>query len=77
MDTFVTYTKALVKFMMGQKVINRKCHQTFLSADRGESTIIIPNLYANKGALWRIQGVGKVIVRINPDFRRLKSVLKN
>ena len=42
MDSFVTDTQALVKFMMGQKVINEKSHQAFLSADRGESTIIIP-----------------------------------
>jgi len=42
MDSFVTDTQALVKFMMGQKVINEISHQAFLSADRGESTIIIP-----------------------------------
>ena len=42
MDSFVTDTQALVKFMMGQKVINEISHQAFLSADRGESIIIIP-----------------------------------
>lgn len=42
MDSFVTDTQALVKFMMGKKVINNKSHQAFQSADKGESTIIIP-----------------------------------
>jgi predicted nucleic acid-binding protein len=42
MDSFVTDTQALVKFMMGKKVINDRCHQAFQSADKGESTIIIP-----------------------------------
>lgn len=28
--------------MMGKKVINDRCHQAFQSADKGESTIIIP-----------------------------------
>lgn len=42
MDSFVTDTQALVKFMMGKKVINEKVHQAFLSADKGESAIIIP-----------------------------------
>lgn len=42
MSSYVTDTQALVKFMMGQKVINHQCHQAFLSADRGENTIIIP-----------------------------------
>lgn len=42
MDSFVTDTQALVKFMMGNKVINERCHKAFLSADKGESTIIIP-----------------------------------
>jgi len=27
--------------MVGKKVINEECHQAFLSADRGENTIII------------------------------------
>jgi len=42
MDSFVTDTQALVKFMMGQRVISDRCHQAFQSADKGESTIIIP-----------------------------------
>ena len=42
MADYVTDTQALVKFMMGKKVINDKAHQAFLSADKGESTIIIP-----------------------------------
>ena len=42
MDRFVTDTQALVKFMMGKKVINDKSHQAFLAADRGETLIIIP-----------------------------------
>ncbi len=42
MPSFVTDTQALVKFMMGKKVINDTAHQAFLSADKGEATIIIP-----------------------------------
>ena len=42
MDSFVTDTQALVKFMEGKKVINNKSHQVFQSADKGEATIIIP-----------------------------------
>ena len=42
MDSYVTDTQALVKFMTGKKVINDRCHQTYLSADKGESIIIIP-----------------------------------
>ena len=42
MDSFVTDTQALVKFMMDKKVINDRSHQAFLSADKAESTIIIP-----------------------------------
>lgn len=42
MDSFVTDTQALVKFMMGKKVINARSHQAYQSADRGEATIIIP-----------------------------------
>jgi predicted nucleic acid-binding protein len=42
MDSFVTDTQALVKFMMGKKVINDRSHQAYQSADRGEATIIIP-----------------------------------
>ncbi len=42
MNSYVTDTQALVKFMMGKKVINDQCHQAFIAADRGESIIIIP-----------------------------------
>lgn len=42
MSSYVTDTQALVKFMVGKKVINEQCHQAFLSADRGEDIIIIP-----------------------------------
>ena len=42
MDSFVTDTQALIKFMMDKKVINDRSHQAFLSADKAESTIIIP-----------------------------------
>lgn len=42
MAEYVTDTQALVKFMMGEKVINDKAHQAFLSADKGECTIVIP-----------------------------------
>ncbi len=42
MDSFVTDTQALVKFMIGKKMINDRSHQAFESADRGEVTIIIP-----------------------------------
>jgi len=42
MADYVTDTQALVKFMMGKKVINDKAHQAFLAADKGECTIIIP-----------------------------------
>jgi len=42
MDSFVTDTQALVKFMMGKKVINDRSHQAFQSADKGEAVIIIP-----------------------------------
>ncbi len=42
MDSFVTDTQALVKFMMGKKVINDKAHQAFRAADKGEAVIIIP-----------------------------------
>ena len=42
MADYVTDTQALVKFMMGKKVINDKAHQVFLSTDKGECTIIIP-----------------------------------
>jgi len=42
MPSFVTDTQALVKFMLGKKVINDAAHQAYLSADKGEATIIIP-----------------------------------
>ena len=42
MDSFVTDTQALVKFMMGRRVINEKAHQAFLVADKGEAVMIIP-----------------------------------
>jgi predicted nucleic acid-binding protein len=42
MDSFVTDTQALVKFMMGKKVINDKSHRAYQSADKGKATIIIP-----------------------------------
>lgn len=42
MADYVTDTQALVKFMMGKKVINDKSHQAFIDADKGECTIIIP-----------------------------------
>jgi len=42
MKSYVTDTQAIVKFMMGKKVIDEKSHRIFLSAERGESIIIIP-----------------------------------
>ncbi|HHO75544.1 MAG TPA: PIN domain-containing protein [Deltaproteobacteria bacterium] len=42
MSSFVTDTQALVKFMLGKKVINDACHKAFLAADQGKNTIIIP-----------------------------------
>jgi predicted nucleic acid-binding protein len=42
MNSFVTDTQALVKLMMGKRVINDRSHQAFLSADKAQSTIIIP-----------------------------------
>jgi predicted nucleic acid-binding protein len=42
MSSYVTDTQGLVKFMMGQKVINDAAHHAYLSADKGEATIIIP-----------------------------------
>lgn len=42
MANYVTDTQALIKFMMGKRVINEQCHQAFLAADRGENIIIIP-----------------------------------
>ena len=34
MADYVTDTQALIKSMMGKKVINDQCHQAFLAADR-------------------------------------------
>lgn len=42
MDSFVTDTQALVKFMMGKKVINEQSHKAYQAADKGDATIIIP-----------------------------------
>ncbi len=42
MSSYVTDTQALVKFMMGKKVINDAAHRAYLSADEGKATIIIP-----------------------------------
>jgi predicted nucleic acid-binding protein len=42
MGNYVTDTQALVKFMLGKKVINDTCHKAFLDADQGKNTIIIP-----------------------------------
>lgn len=42
MNSYVTDTQALVKFMMGKKVINDVVHQAYLSADNGKAIIIIP-----------------------------------
>lgn len=42
MSSYVTDTQALVKFMMGKKVINDASHNVFQAADQGEATIIIP-----------------------------------
>jgi len=42
MDSFVTDTQALIKFMLGKKVINDRSHRAYKSADKGEATIIIP-----------------------------------
>ena len=42
MADYVTDTQALIKFMIGKRVINEQCHQAFLATDRGENIIIIP-----------------------------------
>jgi predicted nucleic acid-binding protein len=42
MSSYVTDTMALVKFMMGKKVINDESHEAFQAADQGEGAIIIP-----------------------------------
>lgn len=41
-NRYVTDTQALVKFMMGKKVINTRSHEAFIQADRGEAIIVIP-----------------------------------
>ena len=42
MSKYVTDTMALIKFMMGRKVINSASHAAFQDADQGEAVIIIP-----------------------------------
>ncbi len=42
MSSYVTDTMALIKFMMGKKVINDASHEAFKSADQGKGIIIIP-----------------------------------
>ena len=42
MNSYVTDTMGLVKFMMGKKVINDAAHRAFVSADQGQAVIIIP-----------------------------------
>lgn len=42
MASYVTDTQALVKFMMGQKVIDARSHQAFRDVDRGDGVMIIP-----------------------------------
>jgi predicted nucleic acid-binding protein len=42
MSSYVTDTQALIKFMLGKKVINDVAHQAYLAADKGKATIIIP-----------------------------------
>lgn len=42
MSSYVTDTMALVKFMMGKKVINKASHEAFKSAEKGKGVIIIP-----------------------------------
>ena len=42
MSSFVTDTQALVKFMLGKRVINDAAHQVYLSADKGDAVVIIP-----------------------------------
>ena len=42
MSNYVTDTQALVKFMLGARVINERCHKAFLDADQGRNRIIIP-----------------------------------
>jgi len=42
MNSYVADTQALIKFMMGKKVINEPSHQAFIFADQGKAIIIIP-----------------------------------
>jgi predicted nucleic acid-binding protein len=42
LSSYVTDTQALIKFMMGRKVINDFCHKIFMDADKGKNIIIIP-----------------------------------
>lgn len=42
MNSYVTDTQAMVKFMMGKKVINDAAQKAYLSADIGDAIIIIP-----------------------------------
>ncbi len=42
MSSYVTDTMALIKFMMGKKVINKASHDAFKSAEQGKGVIIIP-----------------------------------
>jgi predicted nucleic acid-binding protein len=42
MNSYVTDTQGLVKFMMGKKVISDAANKAYLLADKGEATIIIP-----------------------------------
>jgi len=51
MDSYVADTQALIKFMVGQKVIDEECHRVFLSADQGKNTIIIPAAVFDGGSL--------------------------
>ena len=71
MDKFVTDTQALVKFMMGKKVINDRSHQSYLSADRGESTIIIPAIVLME-VLYLFEKN-----RINVDLLQTEDLLKS
>ncbi len=71
MDSYVTDTQALVKFMMGQKVINEHSYQAFLSADKGESIIIIPAVVLME-VLYLFEKN-----RINVDLIQTESLLKS
>jgi predicted nucleic acid-binding protein len=64
MDSFVTDTQALVKFMMGKKVINEQSHQAYQSADRGETIIIIPAVVLMEMLYFRPRNVQKTVFLI-------------